>query len=50
MSQSSLDFSTSEPEYYALTPKIPRHDTIHDTQLKMQSLYVHTGWTKDDNK
>jgi hypothetical protein len=48
MSQSSLDFSTSEPEYYVPTPKTPQHNTTRDTRLKVQTLYLHAGWTKDD--
>jgi hypothetical protein len=48
MSQSSLDFSTSEPKYYIPTPKTPPHNTTRDTRLKVQTLYLHASWTKDD--
>jgi ketohexokinase/beta-glucosidase len=52
MSQSSLDFSTSttsdDPEYLIPTPKTPTHDTSRDIRLKVQTLYLHAGWTKDD--
>ena len=46
MSQSSLDFSTSE--YDIPTPKIPRRNCTRDQRLKVQTLFLHAGWTKDD--
>ena len=52
MSQSSLYFSTSEleSEYNIPTPKTPqRHpESTRDIRLKVQTLYLHAGWTKDD--
>jgi hypothetical protein len=50
MSQSSLDFSTSEPEYYIPTPKTPQHspESTRDIRLKVQTLYLQAGWSKDD--
>jgi hypothetical protein len=52
MSQSSLYFSTSEleSEYNIPTPKTPPHspESTCDIRLKVQTLYLHTGWSKDD--
>lgn len=46
MSQSSLDFSTSE--YRIPTPKTPRRNCTRDERLRAQTLYLHAGWSKDD--
>jgi hypothetical protein len=46
MSQSSLDFSASE--YDILTPKTPRRNCTRDEGLRVQTLYLYAGWSKDD--
>lgn len=46
MSQSSYDFSTSECE--VPTPKTPRRSCTRDERLRVQTLYLHAGWSKDD--
>jgi len=48
MSQSSLNFTTSEPEYEIPTPKTPQRNCMRDDQLKVQTLYLYAGWSKDD--
>jgi transposase len=53
MSQSSLDFSTystSTSEYEIPTPKTPlrNRNCTRDERLRVQTLYRHAGWSRDD--
>ena len=42
MSQLSLDY------YEVPTPKTPQRNCTRDERLRVQTLYLHAGWSKDD--
>jgi hypothetical protein len=49
MSQSPLDFTTPlNTELYVPTPKTPQCNCTRDERLCIQTLFLYTGWSKDD--
>ena len=43
----AFSMSQSASEYDSLCPKTPQHNCTRDDRLKVQTLFFHAGWTKD---